>query len=61
VPTELAGASLQRLTDIGVTLQKDGKLNVDAAKLGKAIGDDLPALPTSFLPMARPSVLPPKD
>jgi len=41
VPTELAGASLQRLTDIGVTLQKDGKLNIDSAKLGKAIGDDL--------------------
>jgi len=41
VPPELAGASLQRLTDIGVTLQKDGKLNVDATKLSKAISDDL--------------------
>ncbi|MCM8612558.1 flagellar filament capping protein FliD [Accumulibacter sp.] len=41
VPSELASASLQRLTDIGVTLQKDGKLSIDSTKLGKAIGDDL--------------------
>jgi flagellar hook-associated protein 2 len=27
IPTELSGAALQHLTDIGVTLQKDGKLS----------------------------------
>ncbi|MBL8395769.1 MAG: flagellar filament capping protein FliD [Candidatus Accumulibacter sp.] len=41
VPPELTSASLQRLTDIGVTLQKDGRLQVDAATLSKAIGGDL--------------------
>lgn len=41
VPSALAGASLQRLSDIGVSLQKDGTLTVDAAKLSTAIGKDL--------------------
>ncbi|MCB1967006.1 MAG: flagellar filament capping protein FliD [Candidatus Accumulibacter sp.] len=41
VPSELSSASLQRLSDIGVTLQKDGSLVVDAAALSTAIGDDL--------------------
>jgi flagellar hook-associated protein 2 len=41
VPSALSGAPLQRLSDIGVTLQKDGKLAVDAAALSTAIGDDL--------------------
>jgi flagellar hook-associated protein 2 len=37
VPSELSGASLQRLSDIGVTMQKDGTLKVDSAKLDAAI------------------------
>lgn len=37
VPSELSGASLQRLSDIGVTMQKDGSLKVDSAKLDAAI------------------------
>lgn len=41
VPAELSGANLQRLSDIGVSLQKDGKLAVDSSKLSKAISDDL--------------------
>lgn len=41
VPSELANASLQRLTDIGVTIQKDGSMAVDSSKLEKAIGKDL--------------------
>ncbi|MBK7675393.1 MAG: flagellar filament capping protein FliD [Candidatus Accumulibacter sp.] len=41
VPSELSSATLQRLSDIGVTLQKDGKLSVDSAKLTMAIGNDL--------------------
>ena len=40
VPSELAGASLQRLSDIGVSLQKDGKLAVDATKLSAAVASD---------------------
>lgn len=41
IPTELSGAALQHLTDIGITLQKDGKLTVDSAKMTKAISSDL--------------------
>jgi len=41
VPSALSGATLQRLSDIGVTLQKDGNLAVDAVALSTAIGDDL--------------------
>lgn len=41
IPSELSSATLQRLSDIGVTLQKDGKLSVDSAKLTMAIGNDL--------------------
>lgn len=41
VPGALAGATLQRLSDIGVSLQKDGTLTVDAARLSTAIGSDL--------------------
>ena len=41
IPPELAGASLQRLSDLGVNLQKDGKLTVDASRLSQAIGEDL--------------------
>jgi len=37
VPSELSGATLQRLSDIGVALQKDGTLVVDSAKLNSAI------------------------
>jgi len=44
VPADLASATLQRLADIGVVLQKDGKLTVDASKLNKALGDDLPGV-----------------
>lgn len=41
VPSEVSGAVLQRLSDIGVSLQKDGALVVDANKLKKAISGDL--------------------
>lgn len=41
VPTELSGASLQRLSDIGVRLQKDGTLMLDSGKLTAAINSDL--------------------
>jgi flagellar hook-associated protein 2 len=44
VPTDLAGAKLQRLSDIGVSLQKDGKVTVDSGKLDKAISEDLPGV-----------------
>jgi flagellar hook-associated protein 2 len=37
VPSELSGAAAQRLSDIGVTLQKDGTLAVDATKMSTAI------------------------
>jgi flagellar hook-associated protein 2 len=37
----VAGAALQRLSDIGVSLQKDGTLAVDSSKLTKAISDNL--------------------
>jgi flagellar hook-associated protein 2 len=40
VPAELSGATLQHLSDIGVNLQKDGKLTVDATKLNAAIASD---------------------
>jgi len=41
VPTGLADATLKRLSDIGVSLQKDGALAVDSAKLTTAISADL--------------------
>jgi len=44
VPADLASATLQRLADIGVSLQKDGKLTVDASKLNQALGNDLPGV-----------------
>lgn len=40
IPSGLSGASLQRLSDIGVSLQKDGSLTVDSTKLNAAIGSD---------------------
>lgn len=39
-PTGLAGASLQHLSDIGVTVQKDGSLALDTSKLQKALDKD---------------------
>ena len=41
VPTALSGASLQRLSDIGVSVQKDGSLALDTAKLSAAVSNDL--------------------
>ncbi len=41
VPSTLASATLQRLSDIGVTQQKDGKLAVDSSKLSAAVSSDL--------------------
>lgn len=41
VPTALAGATYQRLSDIGVSLQVDGTLTVDSSKLSKAIASDI--------------------
>ncbi|MBP9804057.1 MAG: flagellar filament capping protein FliD [Candidatus Accumulibacter sp.] len=40
LPSELSGATLQHLSDIGITLQKDGRLSVDSDRLTKAIGED---------------------
>ncbi|MDP2786070.1 MAG: flagellar filament capping protein FliD [Sulfurimicrobium sp.] len=40
VPSALSGASLKRLSDIGVSMQKDGTLAVDSTKLNAAIGSD---------------------
>lgn len=37
VPSGLSGATLQRLSDIGISLQKDGSLAVDSSKLTTAI------------------------
>ncbi|MBU0593931.1 MAG: flagellar filament capping protein FliD [Gammaproteobacteria bacterium] len=39
-PSGLSDSSLQRLSDIGVTMQKDGSLAVDSTKLNAAIADD---------------------
>ena len=44
IPATLAGRDLQRLSDIGVSMQKNGTLSVDSAKLSAAIGDDLSAV-----------------
>ncbi|HRI93617.1 MAG TPA: flagellar filament capping protein FliD [Accumulibacter sp.] len=44
IPATLAGSDLQRLSDIGVSMQKNGTLSVDSAKLSAAIGDDLSAV-----------------
>lgn len=41
VPSTLASATLQRLSDIGATQQKDGKLAVDSSKLSAAVSSDL--------------------
>lgn len=41
VPAELSGSSLQRLSDIGVRVQKDGSLSVDSSKLTSAINTDI--------------------
>jgi flagellar hook-associated protein 2 len=41
VPSALSGASFQRLSDIGVSLQKDGTFTVDSSKLSKAIASDI--------------------
>jgi flagellar hook-associated protein 2 len=41
IPAAVAGSSFQRLSDIGVSLQKNGTLSVDSAKLSAAISDDL--------------------
>ena len=37
VPPEVAGSALQRLSDIGVAVQKDGTLKIDSTKLASAI------------------------
>jgi flagellar hook-associated protein 2 len=41
IPAAVAGSSFQRLSDVGVSLQKDGTLSVDSAKLSAAISGDL--------------------
>ncbi len=46
VPTELSGATLQRFSDIGVRLQKDGSLTVDSSKLTAAINGDISGVAT---------------
>ncbi|HMW16335.1 MAG TPA: flagellar filament capping protein FliD [Accumulibacter sp.] len=44
VPAELSGATLKTLGDIGISVQKDGKLAVDSTQLSKAITDDFTAV-----------------
>jgi flagellar hook-associated protein 2 len=44
VPSELSGATFQHLSDIGVSVQKNGSLAVDSTKLTAAISSDLPAV-----------------
>lgn len=43
-PTSLAGAPLQRLSDIGVSVQKDGSLALDTTKLQKALDNNTGAV-----------------
>lgn len=40
VPSELAGADLRRLSDIGIAVQADGSLKLDATKLDTALKAD---------------------
>lgn len=40
VPPELAGNGLRTLSDIGISLQKDGTLKLDTDKLDKALSDN---------------------
>lgn len=40
IPSGLSGSTYKLLSNIGVSLQKDGTLAVDATKLSKAINDD---------------------
>lgn len=44
VPTALSGASLQRLSEIGIAVQTDGSLKVDATKLDAALKADFDAV-----------------
>jgi flagellar hook-associated protein 2 len=41
VPAALAGASLQTLSQIGITVQKDGSLALDSTKFANAVSSDL--------------------
>ncbi|HLU77020.1 MAG TPA: flagellar filament capping protein FliD [Burkholderiales bacterium] len=50
-----AGGGLSRMSDIGVTIQVDGKLKVDSAKLQKAIDDPSKDIATLFASIAKPS------
>src|SRR5690606_25499344 len=50
-----AGGGLSRMSDIGVTIQVDGKLKVDSAKLQKAIDDPPKDIATLFASIAKPS------
>ena len=43
-PAELADAKLQRLSDIGIEMQKDGSLQLNRSKLNKAIKGDVDAV-----------------
>jgi flagellar hook-associated protein 2 len=40
VPAELAGMDKKTLSDIGISIQKDGSLKLDSAKLDKALAAD---------------------
>lgn len=40
IPSDLSSATLKTLGDIGISVQKDGKLAVDSTQLAKAISDD---------------------
>ncbi|MEF8722683.1 flagellar hook-associated protein [Candidatus Accumulibacter phosphatis] len=44
IPAAVAGSSFQRLSDVGVSLQKNGTLSVDSTKLSAAISKDLSAV-----------------
>ncbi|SBT04674.1 Flagellar hook-associated 2 domain protein [Candidatus Propionivibrio aalborgensis] len=41
IPSEVDGEALQRLSDIGVSLKKDGTLAVDSSKLSSLISSDI--------------------
>lgn len=40
IPSDLSSATLKTLGDIGISVQKDGKLAVDSTQLAKVISDD---------------------
>ncbi len=50
-----AGGGLSRMSDIGVSIQVDGTLKVDSAKLGKVLDNPAKDVATLFASIAKPS------